>query len=61
MKWGQGPTIQQSQGAKKRSSLLRRAAVTPNGYTESSNRKSRATPLPEALQKFFRPIGGDHA
>ena len=56
MKWGQGPTTQQSQGAKKRSSLLRRAAVTPNGYTEA-NRKSRAMPLPKGLVKFFRKVG----
>ena len=41
--------------------LLQMAMVAPNGYTENSNRKSRATPLPKALVKFFRPIGGEHA
>lgn len=61
MTWGEGPNRKhQAHTAKKQGQLLRRAMVTPNGYTET-NRKSRAKPLPEGLRKFFRPVGGEHA
>lgn len=57
MKWGEGPS-QKNRVAKKQGALLRRATVTPGGYTADGSRKSRAKPLPDGLRKFFRPVGG---